>query len=482
MRSSTVFANESNVSFVGDEFVSRAGESLVRSVWASVGAAGDFREFEAKLHELANEAVRRQLEIRLQQIADEHTERLRIDGKLYRQHEAGEVDYHTLCGKVRVRRATYREVGVRNGPTVVPLDLATGVIRQATPALAYSVALSYAAGPMRHYEAQMKAAHRRPPPRATLERMANCIGGCAAQDVVKIEAEIRRDEGVPAEAHAISVSLDRTAVAMAEERPPGEPANSRRKRRIAPYVRKKPDPIDVNWRMLYVGTVSLVDKSGDIIVTRKYHATPEEGPDEITSRMMADLTHWKSQAELSVVVVQDGGPEMWNEMRAALRKAGVSDWIEVLDRYHLNERLSQVLQLVEREASARNERFERWQRQLDADDKAIYRIRTWIDQRAEALGRSQRWYELLGHSSYIYGYQRMMRYASLRRRGLPIGSGAVEGACKSLVAMRAKRSGQRWHQDGLTAVLTLRALEQSDRLMRFWHVFRNRFSANIIAA
>ena len=63
-----------------------------------------------------------------------------------------------------------------------------------------------------------------------------------------------------------------------------------------------------------------------------------------------------------------------------------------------------------------------------------------------------------------------MRYASFARRHLPIGSGIVEAACKTLVAQRLKRSGMRWRHDGGQAILTLRALEQSDRFDRAWRL------------
>jgi hypothetical protein len=57
-----------------------------------------------------------------------------------------------------------------------------------------------------------------------------------------------------------------------------------------------------------------------------------------------------------------------------------------------------------------------------------------------------------------------MRYASRRRAGLPIGSVATEGACKSLVTVRFKRSGQRWLESGVASCLSLRALHLSERL------------------
>jgi hypothetical protein len=41
-----------------------------------------------------------------------------------------------------------------------------------------------------------------------------------------------------------------------------------------------------------------------------------------------------------------------------------------------------------------------------------------------------------------------MRYAELRAHNLPIGSGVVEAAWKTLVSQRLKRSGMRWRTEG----------------------------------
>jgi len=77
-----------------------------------------------------------------------------------------------------------------------------------------------------------------------------------------------------------------------------------------------------------------------------------------------------------------------------------------------------------------------------------------------------------------------MRYARLRRLGLPIGSGVTESTAKNVVNMRTKRSGQRWSIRGLQGVLTLRALLKSDRLARFWRVLSRRYvvTVNTLAA
>ena len=61
-----------------------------------------------------------------------------------------------------------------------------------------------------------------------------------------------------------------------------------------------------------------------------------------------------------------------------------------------------------------------------------------------------------------------MPYAHLRAQNLPIGSGVVEAACKTLVSQRLKRSGMRWRTAGGQAILTFRALCQSERFERAW--------------
>ena len=81
-----------------------------------------FAEREQLALELSNVALRETLEEDLQAIADEFGESVLVDGIEYAKHLLGTVDYHSLVGPLDISRATYREVGVRNGPTVVPMS------------------------------------------------------------------------------------------------------------------------------------------------------------------------------------------------------------------------------------------------------------------------------------------------------------------------------------------------------------------------
>jgi hypothetical protein len=69
--------------------------------------------------------------------------------------------------------------------------------------------------------------------------------------------------------------------------------------------------------------------------------------------------------------------------------------------------------------------------------------------------------------TYFTNQRDRMDYAASQARGLPIGSGLVEAACKTLATQRLKRSGMSW-RDGKQALLTLRSLQQSGRWSAAW--------------
>lgn len=463
--------------------VQQARAALRRAVDGQLAADASFGDREVALLAAANEACRLELVAELQAVADAQPARVRIDGTVYERHQAGAGDYHSLCGTLPVRRATYRKTGERNGPTVVPLELAAGLIEGATPALAYRVALGYAQGPGRRAEEQMHADHRTPPSRSTLERMGKAIGTHVTQAGPRIEPLVRDEETLPDGAHAVSVGLDRTTVPMEEARLTPAPPTTRRARRTAPYIRRTPPRVDVKYRMAYVGTVSVVDAAGEALLTRRYAISGAADPAALTARMMADIRRARAQQpRLPVGVVQDAAPELWALVRGALKAdAKLRRWHEGVDRYHLNERLAEILRLAEPDESRRQPQLRRWNDALDTDDGAIDRIATWVATQVP-LHHGEALATLEAHWTYLLNNNDRMRYATLRRVGLPCGSGATEGACKSVVMIRAKGCGQRWHEEGVTAVLTLRAAYLSERLPTLWPHFAADYSADVQAA
>jgi len=446
---------------------------------------GTFTEREEAALAVGNEVVRSLLEEELQEIADGFGQEIVVDGVPYKEHEPGTITYHSLCGGLVILRHSYRQLGVHNGPTVVPLELAAGLIERATPAMAYNVAHAFAQHDMRLHEESLRTAHRVPPSRTTLERVANSIAAGAVEDAAHIERQLRRSERVPEQVCGISIGLDRTAVAMLEARSsdaPPKPAPKRSK----PRVRKAPPPTDINWRMAYVGTVSLVNAEGEALLTRRYAAPACDDPRELVTCMTDDVrAALRRQPTLSVGIVQDGAPEMWNRTREGLetlKDEGVLDtWCEGIDRYHLSERIADALKLFDMAAHDRQRLLDDWHARFDYDDDTIDTIERYLLRRYRELSPADQ-ERIWDHLTYIRNNKDRMRYASLRDAGLPVGSGVTESAARTLVGQRAKGRGRRWLEERLRGALTLRALRHSDRLPRFWSRFTRRYTAHVEAA
>ena len=119
----------------------------------------------------------------------------------------------------------------------------------------------------------------------------------------------------------------------------------------------------------------------------------------------------------------------------------------------------------------------------EADRKAFTRARLLRILRGEVLGVIRGLRQLgttrklagksLSDLTRICGYLQKnadrMRYDEYLRRGYPIATGVIEGACRHLVKDRMERSGMRWTLEGARSMLNVRAAFQSQH----WREFLN---------
>ena len=74
---------------------------------------------------------------------------------------------------------------------------------------------------------------------------------------------------------------------------------------------------------------------------------------------------------------------------------------------------------------------------------------------------------LTGLITYLTHQDARLAYDRFRARGLDIGSGQVESACKHVVTARMKRAGMHWSPRGAQANLSLRTVYMNDQWERF---------------
>jgi hypothetical protein len=480
--------------------IEQARRLLALATNSMVDENASFERREQAMLQVCNEMTRRNLRDDLQTNANKlDVPYLLVGNQLYKKHSSGKVHYHSLCGSFRVQRSVYRKAFGHNAPTVVPMELSAGIIYRATPALARRVALGDAQCPGRQWEQQLRASHRAPPSRSTLERMAKAIGSRAKADIGAIEPLVRSVEKLPEQVHAISIGLDRTTIPMEELRPDNTAPDASRRKREKPYKRKAPPRVEVNYRMAYVGTVTLLDSDAEPVNTFRYAASADDGPDNVVRSIMSDVEHAQQQRRhqqlkpLEVGIVQDGAAEMWQQMRTGLSKyTSVTTFYETIDIHHLTERLAESLSVLPMQKVDKQRVFKRWRHNLPLDDKEIDRVEKFLQKQLRdyfdncktrrTRVRDKDYVTVRDHLKYIKNHKDKMRYATVRKEGFSIASGATEGACKSTVSVRAKGCGQRWHSAGVNSVLTLRSYYMSDRFDSFWSVFKTGFTDLIAQA
>ena len=143
-------------------------------------------------------------------------EMVEVDGKQYRRLKAASPGtYFGLRGPMKVERHLYREVGIRNGPTIVPLELNAGLVDGLwTPLAGAAAGHLLQDEPSRDAVQTCRALRVLPYSRSSLERGGERLGRRWEQIRCDAEDQLASAFEVPEKATTVSVSVDRVSVPM----------------------------------------------------------------------------------------------------------------------------------------------------------------------------------------------------------------------------------------------------------------------------
>lgn len=467
----------------------------------SSGASVDYAAFEEQVAQSTADLERAVHETALRGL-DIDAPFVRVWGKTYRRVHRTERTYGTMAGPVVVERTLYRERGKRTGPVLDPVALRAGVVDGSwLPRTARAMSHLLAQGTSREASETCRELMRLPFSRSSFERVGHAVGAAYLARREQIEPQLIEALVIPEGAHAISVSIDRTTVPMeepVETRPEPTPEEAARLREAVEALPPSAEPLDRrtkallreqmrdversakkverNYRMAYCATITLHDARGEALHTIRYgRMPPEPGSIEaathrqvhrLMERLRDDVRALRKQYEsLHVVLLADGAPEFWNLFAQYLNEAtlGVTP-IPLIDAWHALEYVAAAARLLESRGKAWPGSFRRWKGWLLTETGGVERVLGALRRAGLHNARDASGARPVGDAiRYLEDRVARMHYASARATGLPIGSGAVEATCKSLVGLRMKRPGSRWKQASGDEVLQLRALQLSDR-------------------
>jgi hypothetical protein len=223
-------------------------------------------------------------------------------------------------------------------------------------------------------------------------------------------------------------------------------------------------PVQRVFRQAYCATVTLHDGEGEALHTIRYGRMPEGDVKGLCEGVCDDvLALLTARPALIVTALCDGAHELWRLLTEHLAAVAERTPIhELIDLWHLLEKLGAAAR-VHHGAAGASATVARWRTSLlhhwGAGAKIAAEIASWT-QEWVAVGEETPVHEAL---SFLANHRERLDYARARREGRPVGSGAVEATCKSLIAVRLKRHGARWKQPSADRIIQLRALALSDR-------------------
>jgi len=391
---------------------------------------------------------------------------VRHEGALYRFKYASDKTFGTLWGRQTITRRVYQNAS--DTKTCVPLDAAWGMAGE-TLTVEVREAVAFACAhvtPEEAYALLKKSALFQPHP-TQMKEVVTRLGQMVEKREEELNRRIQEAEAMPEGVRVLAASMDGANVLMRE------PGAKRGRPAERPIDRTQSE--DTAYRNAMAGTVSVYgavpegEKRPQRLQTRYVSHMPEDKAVTFKGKFERELAAAEAQLppDAVKVLICDGARSLW---KYAKNNKRFDEYEKLVDYWHTLEHLSLAAEaLFGKSTQEATDWYDRYADKLLEEDDGAARVLRSMDYHARTLRLTPaRRKDFNRQRVYFVNNGARMHYAEFRRRGLPIGSGPVEAACKSLIKTRMCRSGMRWSKDGGQAVLDLRTYVKSNRWDSFW--------------
>ena len=378
-----------------------------------------------------------------------------VEETSYRFKQASTKTFLTPFGAMELGRNLYQKDA--GGPCHIPLDEKWGMTGEfATTEVREAVLFCCAhITPEETVEVLNKCALFQISATA-IKHLVGETGDFLEEQAEEINQAIRKKERVPEESRVLVASLDGVNVRMRTPgkkrgRPRGRPGNAGQETTPSVYKNAMVASLSV------YGACSADQKTPARLLSRYGAQMPEEKAPTLKKRFEAEIDQMEENlpAGVTKILLFDGARGLWNYIQDNPRFA---DYERLIDFYHTTEHLSKAAELLFGKATKKATNwYDTYYDKLLKEQSAAARVVRSISYHLKQKKRSsKRTKDLERERTFFYRNQRKMTYADFRDRGLPIGSGPVEAACKTIVKTRLGRSGMHWSWNGGQSILQLR--------------------------
>jgi hypothetical protein len=428
---------------------------------------GSFAEFEKDLHAKMMEYERELIAEEMAR-ADVDAGAVVVAGVTYRRVVRCEETYFTASGPVRIERTLYKDRTDETGRAICPMDLRLGIVEgRWTPVAAQQAMWVVAQMTPQLAEELFARVGNMTPSKSSLDRLPKALSARWEQERVDFEQVLRKGDVIPEQATTVAVSLDGVLAPMKD----GGAQHKREKTAEQGRLTRGP----AGYREVGCGTLSFCDAEGTMISAVRMARMPEPKKATLKRTLHADvMAALAARPELRLIKLADGAEDNWTFLSEELPEG-----TEIVDFYHAAEHLNAALASVYGDGTIETRRrFEDLRFVLREEPEGVEKVIRSLDYlRKRHPGKERLTREL----AYFRKQRQRMRYQQFAAEGLPIGSGVVEAACKTLVTQRMKQSGMRWGQEGGQSIITVRGWTQSgDRFDRAWALLAATYQTEVI--
>ena len=224
---------------------------------------------------------------------------------------------------------------------------------------------------------------------------------------------------------------------------------------ISPHVRTSSDILDEVVTKTPVNRPRPVNKRVQATMTNYLVGERINGQEVLFSDLARQVSQRNPESNKPLICLMDGQRSLWEQQREHLPQA-----TPIIDIFHVSERLWEAAYCFHDEGSAEAEKMVCHYFRMLLDGKVDTVIRSF---RAKKNSLSKYKKTILESIIKYYKNNRQyMKYAEYLQKGYPIGSGAIEGACRHLVKDRMEQTGMRWEIEGAQAMLNTRSAYIND--------------------